>query len=88
MSAAAAEANDLAFSLRSGIPISAGIYSRLTPVSAMLSEALEQCVCCTKAAASWRRVPVRTRMSKTVPDILWSPHMRTERLAAALSYQN
>lgn len=60
-STATADVNDLALSLHSGISISAGIYSRLTRVSVILS--LGQCLCCTKALASSRPVPVRTRMS-------------------------
>lgn len=59
----AADVNDLAFSLHSGISISAGIYSLLMHVLVILSVGLEQCICCTKAAVSSRPVPVRTRMS-------------------------
>lgn len=49
MAAAAADDDDPSFSLHSGISISAGIYSRLTRVSVILSAARGQCVCCPKA---------------------------------------
>lgn len=87
MSAAAA-GNYLAFSLHSGISISAGTYSCLTRVLVILSVALEQCISCTKAAVSLCHCQNMYELNLLVIPGLSTCDGCLEIVAAAPSYQN